>query len=103
MTRQKLHSILRRANFEKAKWLKSHRVRGWGHWTEGYEVLEKPEGFQVDHIVGDWKRFKTDEEHDAYYASWLQKYGDALTKAGINLVILNDAIRINNGIKPGEA
>jgi hypothetical protein len=70
---------LAKAGFERSRWLRSGRVKGWGHSTAGFRVeseFDHPETIHIRHIFGDWHRGETSA------LPYLEKYEAALRVLG---------------------
>ncbi len=85
ITTQKLHSILRRAGFDKSV-ESATSVRGWTNNTDGYQVVKWGADFRVVHTNA-WPRREDNE------AKMLPRYLEALEKAGVAAVAEEDGYR----------
>jgi hypothetical protein len=73
-----------RPTFRKSEYVSSGRVRGWGNFTSGYEVVQYNDlTVIVRYENGDWgwrqtpeKRVAETEEMLTAYADWLSKWYD---------------------------
>ena len=90
ITSHKIHAVLRKARFARAKWNKSRHTRGWGSWTEGYTIENDTITFiHLGYIHGSSisARKKSQEEIEALKLEVLKKYVEVLKNANISATI----------------
>jgi len=90
ITSHKIHAVLRKASFAKAKWNKSKQIKGWGSWTEGYTIENDTITFiHLGYIHGSSisARKKSQEELEALKLEVLKKYVEVLKNANISATI----------------
>jgi hypothetical protein len=91
VTRQKVQSVLRKADHRKSEYHPSGQVRGWGERTEGYRVLtdRSDPRIIIEHYVG-WT-FRG-EEATSRITTYLTHYLETLAAAGIRAHVENGRI-----------
>ena len=92
MTVQKLHAVLKKAGHKKAHFNRSSMVRGWGNWTEGYDIRKGDIYFKIRHVFDHWKRFKSDEARNIYILTKIHKYAKDLVLAGVHCYVKDESI-----------
>jgi ABC-type transport system substrate-binding protein len=99
ITKQKVQAVLRKAGYDKATWERSGMIRGWGEWSEGYEVKQRENKITVQHVMPRFGRGDT----GARMRGCLEEYKQALEKAGINVVLETSAmLTINQSLAQPE-
>jgi hypothetical protein len=85
ITPQKVRTVLRKAGYDKAQWHASGQIRGWGEWSEGYQVRVEGDNIIVVHEMGlYWTR---NDKEDKRRLEALNRYRQTLQEAGISSVI----------------
>ena len=95
ITVQRVTAVLRRSGFKASQWLRSSRVRGWGHSTEGYSAKVLDDGsIVVVHFASDQWRAANDKAHESYHTAWAERYTEALNARGVKAFVENSKVKV---------